>query len=150
MFVSRPDWQLTFQAFTRSDPGSAKIRDTMDFESSTLVSCLAHVTSLFARTASSMSQRHFLSLCLWDPVAATEQIDCCDSHDILSLSEFSCDKHHVCAYSRRAHIQPCGEDLSGRQFTARCKVLPRRLCSKLCNIITSREIGNGCLHLLLF
>ena len=49
---------------------------------------------------------------------------------------------HVCALSRRPHIQLHGSDLSGRQFTARCKVLPPGLCSKLCNIIISREIGN--------
>ena len=36
-----------------------KMRDTMDFESSFLVSCLAHVTNLLSRTASSMSQLHF-------------------------------------------------------------------------------------------
>ena len=66
----------------------------------------------------------------------------CDFQDILSLAEYSCDEHHVCAFSRRLHIQLHGEDFSGRQFTARCKVLPPRLCSKLCNIITSREMGN--------
>ena len=66
----------------------------------------------------------------------------CDHHDILSLAECSCEEHHVCAYSRRPHIQLHGSDLNGRHFTARCKVLPHRLCSKLCNIIISREIGN--------
>ena len=42
-------------------------------------------------------------------------------------AEYSCDKHHVCAFSRRPHIQLYGEDLSGRQLTARCKVLAHRL-----------------------
>ena len=49
----------------------------------------------------------------------------------LSLAEYSCEEHHVCAFSPRPHIQLHGSDLSGRQFTARCKVLPRHLCSKL-------------------
>ena len=53
--------------------------------------------------------------------------------DILSLAEYSCGEHHVCAFSRRPHILLHGSDLSGQQFTARCKVLPPRLCSKLCN-----------------
>ena len=61
----------------------------------------------------------------------------CEFQDILSLAQYSCDEHHVRAYSRRPRIQLYGEDFSGRQFTARCKVLPHRLCSKLCNIITS-------------
>ena len=65
----------------------------------------------------------------------------CDYQDILLLAEYSCNKHHVCAFCLRPHIQKCGEDLSGRQFTARCKIL-HRLCSKLCNITTSRKIGN--------
>ena len=67
----------------------------------------------------------------------------CDYHDILSLAECFCEEHHVCAYSRRPHIQLHGSDLNGRQFTARCKVLPPHLCSKLCNIFISRENGNG-------
>ena len=66
----------------------------------------------------------------------------CDYHNILSLAECSCEEHHVCAYSRRPHFQLHGSDLDGRQFTARCQVLPFRLCSKLCNIIISRETGN--------
>ena len=68
----------------------------------------------------------------------------CDYQDILSLAECSCEEHHVCAYSRRpSHLTLHGSDLDGRQCTARCKVLPPRLCSKLCNIIISREIGHG-------
>ena len=74
----------------------------------------------------------------------------CDYHDILSLAECSCEEHHVCAYSRRPHIQLHGSDGNGRQFTARCKVLPPRLCSKLCNIIISKEIGNRWFRPLLF
>ena len=39
----------------------------------------------------------------------------CNYQDILSLAEYSCDKHHVCAFSRRPQIQLFDEDLSGRQ-----------------------------------
>ena len=75
-FVSHPDWQPTFQAFTHSDPGSAKMRESMDFDSSSLVSCLAHWSDLLSWTTTSMSERHFWSLCFWNPVEAAHQLDC--------------------------------------------------------------------------
>ena len=66
----------------------------------------------------------------------------CDYQDILPLTEYSCNEHHGCAFSRRPHIQLHGKDLGGRHFTARCS-------SKLYNILISREIGNRCLHFFL-
>ena len=41
-FVSNSDRQPASQAFALSNPGSAKMRDSIDFDSSSLVSCLAH------------------------------------------------------------------------------------------------------------
>ena len=106
---------------------------------------------------SSLEQHHRRHSVIFDHCAfgtpwrlRTKLIAChCDYQDILPLAEHSCNKHHVCAFSRRPHIQLFGEELSGRQFTARCKVLPPRLCSKLCNGIISREIGKKIRHPLL-
>ena len=53
-----------------------KFENSMDFHSPSLVSCLAHVTGLFARTSSSKSQHQLWPVCLWNPVEATQQIDC--------------------------------------------------------------------------
>ena len=44
--VPHPDWQPTFQAFAHPEPGSAKVRNSMDFDSSSLVSYLAHKSDL--------------------------------------------------------------------------------------------------------
>ena len=128
-----------------SDPGAAQMRDSMDFLShppSSYVWCIFSLCSL--------EQHHRCHSVIFDLCAfgtpwklRTKLIaGHCDYQDILPLAEYSCNKHHVCAFSRRPHIQLFGEDLSERQFTARCKVLPPRLCSKLCNIIIFREIGN--------
>ena len=121
-----------------------KIGHSVDSESSSHISCLAHITGLRARTTSSKSQHHLCQRAFGTPWRLRTRLIAghCGFQDILSLAECSCDEHHVCAYSRRPHIQLRGSDLNGRQFTTRCKVLPRRLCSKLCNIIISREIGN--------
>ena len=62
----------------------------------------------------------------------------CNYESILSLAEYSCEGHDVCP-SVGPHIQLHGSDLSGRQFTARCKVLPHRLCSKLCIFFSCPE-----------
>ena len=35
----------------------------------------------------------------------------CDYPDVLPLAEYSCNKHHVCAFSRRPHIQLHVKDL---------------------------------------
>ena len=72
----------------------------------------------------------------------------CDYQDILPLAEYSTNEHHACAFIRRPHIQLHGKDLSGRQFTAPCKVLPPSHRPKHRNTIIPREIGNRRLQLL--
>ena len=112
-----------------------KIGHSMDLSPSSFVSYLAHSTTL-------LEQHHRTHSIIIDQCAFGTPwklrtrliVGHCDYHDILALAENTCEDHHVRAFSRRPHIQLRGSDLSGRKVTARTKLLPPRLCPKLCNI----------------
>ena len=138
MFVSRPGWQPTFQALTHSDPGSATMRDTMGFDSSSFVSCLAHVTNSLARTASSV--RHLLIIVFMDSWKLRVKLIAphCNYQDIPFLTEYSCDKHHVCAFNRPPQIQLYGKDFSRRRtiYLQHVAKFSHTACAPICAFLS--------------
>ena len=110
----------------------------MDLDSPSLVSCLAHVTRLFARKHRRSHSIPFDQCAFVTPWKLRSKLISghCDYQGIpLFGGSVPVKNIMFVPYSRRLTANSMAVISMDDSFTACCKVLPLRLCSKLCIII---------------